>query len=131
MRNLQQLFVLCTASQIIGGDFATFCGLLRIYEQRCCQMDTLILRPHKTFGHITTSFSFFLVDRSTVVTLHFQLFFLENSGHKKRDRNSTYQSLGICIIKAATVRTKTLSQVNVIKSVSRHVRLQIYSKNTG
>ena len=80
-------------------------------------MDALVPWPHKTFGHITTSFIFFLVDRSTVVTLHFQLFFLENSGHKKRDRNSTYQSLGICIIKAATVRTKTLSQVNVIKSV--------------
>ena len=34
MRNLHQLFVLdlCTASQIIGGDFAKFCGLLRIYE---------------------------------------------------------------------------------------------------
>ena len=32
LRNLHQLFVLCTASQIIGGDFAKFCGLLRIYE---------------------------------------------------------------------------------------------------
>ena len=32
MRNLHQLFVLCTASQVIGGDFAKFCGLLRIYE---------------------------------------------------------------------------------------------------
>ena len=32
LRNLQQLFVLCTASQIIGGNFAKFCGLLRIYE---------------------------------------------------------------------------------------------------
>ena len=31
MRNRHQLFVLCTASQIIGGDFANFCGLLRIY----------------------------------------------------------------------------------------------------
>ena len=31
-RNLHQLFVLCTASQIIGGDFTKFCGLLRIYE---------------------------------------------------------------------------------------------------
>ena len=30
--NLHQLFVLCTASQIIGGDLAKFCGLLRIYE---------------------------------------------------------------------------------------------------
>ena len=30
LRNLHQLFVLCTASQIIGGDFAKFCGLLRM-----------------------------------------------------------------------------------------------------
>ena len=30
LRNLHQLFVLCTASQIIGGDFAKFCGLHRI-----------------------------------------------------------------------------------------------------
>ena len=29
---LNQLFVLCTASQIIGGHFAKFCGLFRIYE---------------------------------------------------------------------------------------------------
>ena len=28
--NLRQLFVLLTASQLIGGDFATCCGLLRI-----------------------------------------------------------------------------------------------------
>ena len=32
MRNLHQLFVLFTASQIIGGDFAKFCGLLRMCE---------------------------------------------------------------------------------------------------
>jgi hypothetical protein len=32
LRNLHQLFVLCTASQIIGGYFAKFCGLLTIYE---------------------------------------------------------------------------------------------------
>ena len=32
LRNLHQLFVLCTASQIIGRDFAKFCGLLRMYE---------------------------------------------------------------------------------------------------
>ena len=30
MRNLHQLFVLFTGSQIIGEDFAKFCGLLRI-----------------------------------------------------------------------------------------------------
>ena len=32
LQNLHQLFVLCTASQMIGGDFAKFRGLLRIYE---------------------------------------------------------------------------------------------------
>ena len=32
LRNLHQLFVLSTTSQIIGGDFAKFGGLLRIYE---------------------------------------------------------------------------------------------------
>ena len=32
LQNLHQLFVLCTASQIIGGDFAKFCVLLRINE---------------------------------------------------------------------------------------------------
>ena len=32
MRNLHQLFVLCTAHQIIVKDFTKFCSLLRIYE---------------------------------------------------------------------------------------------------
>ena len=32
LRNLHRRFVLCSASQIYGGDFAKFCGLLRIYE---------------------------------------------------------------------------------------------------
>ena len=32
LQNLHRTFVLCSASQIIGGDFAKFCGLLRIYE---------------------------------------------------------------------------------------------------
>ena len=32
LRNLHLLFVLCTDRQIMGGDFAKFCGLLRIYE---------------------------------------------------------------------------------------------------
>ena len=32
LQNLHQLFVLGTASQIVNGDFAKFCGLLRIYE---------------------------------------------------------------------------------------------------
>ena len=72
-----------------------------------------------------TDFSFFLVDRSTGVTLHFQLFFLESSGRRKKDKTWAYQSLGICIIKTATVRTKTLSQVNKINSLSRE-GLHIY-----
>ena len=32
LQDLHQLFVLCTASQIVGGDFAKFWVLLRIYE---------------------------------------------------------------------------------------------------
>ena len=32
LRNLHRRFVLCSVSQIYGGDFAKFCGLLRIYE---------------------------------------------------------------------------------------------------
>ena len=32
MRNLHRRFGLCSASQIYGGDFAKFCGLLRIFE---------------------------------------------------------------------------------------------------
>ena len=32
MRNLHRRFVLCSASQIYGRNFAKFCGLLRIYE---------------------------------------------------------------------------------------------------
>ena len=32
MRNLHRRFVLCSNGQIYGGDFAKFCGLLRIYE---------------------------------------------------------------------------------------------------
>ena len=32
LRNLYRRFVLCSNSQIYGGDFANFFGLLRIYE---------------------------------------------------------------------------------------------------
>ena len=32
LRNLHRRIVLCSASQIYGGDFAKFCDLLRIYE---------------------------------------------------------------------------------------------------
>ena len=32
LQNHHQFFVLCTDSQIIGGDFPKFCGLLRICE---------------------------------------------------------------------------------------------------
>ena len=32
LQNLHRRFVLCSASQIYGEDFANFCGLLRIYE---------------------------------------------------------------------------------------------------
>ena len=32
LQNLHRRFVLCSNGQIYGGDFAKFCGLLRIYE---------------------------------------------------------------------------------------------------
>ena len=32
LQNLHHRFVLCSNGQIYGGDFAKFCGLLRIYE---------------------------------------------------------------------------------------------------
>ena len=32
LRNLHCRFILCSASQIYGGDFSKFCGLLRMYE---------------------------------------------------------------------------------------------------
>ena len=32
LQNLHRRFVLCSNSQILGGDFAKFCVLLRIYE---------------------------------------------------------------------------------------------------
>ena len=32
LRNLHSRFVLCSNGQIYSGDFAKFCGLLRIYE---------------------------------------------------------------------------------------------------
>ena len=35
LRNLHGRFVLCSNGQIYGGDFAKFCGLLRIYELYC------------------------------------------------------------------------------------------------
>ena len=32
LQNLSRRFVLCSASQIYGGDFEKFCGLIKIYE---------------------------------------------------------------------------------------------------
>ena len=42
LRYLHQLFALCTASQIIGGDFAKFCGLLRLNELYYFLYDSMI-----------------------------------------------------------------------------------------
>ena len=50
MRNLHQLFVLCTASQIIGGDFTKFCGLLRIYELYITDLLLLVPLSFTTFS---------------------------------------------------------------------------------
>ena len=36
LRNHHLGFVPCSNRQIYGGDFAKFCGLLRIYELYCC-----------------------------------------------------------------------------------------------
>ena len=43
MRNLHQLFDWQCIGQIIGGDFAKFCGLLRIYELYVVVVSTAIL----------------------------------------------------------------------------------------
>ena len=40
LRNLHRRFVLCSNGQIYGGDFAKFCGLLRIYELYICNILT-------------------------------------------------------------------------------------------
>jgi len=45
-RNLHQLFVVCTASQIIGGDFVKICGLLRIYELYSCYIWNVLIFPY-------------------------------------------------------------------------------------
>ena len=42
LRNLHRRFVLCTASQIYGGDFAKNWGLLRIYELYYSRVDTFV-----------------------------------------------------------------------------------------
>ena len=42
LRNLHRRFVLCSASQIYGGDFAKFCGLLRIYELLCIVLHSTV-----------------------------------------------------------------------------------------
>ena len=39
LRNLHRIFLLCSTSQIYSGDFAKFCGLLRIY-----QLNTILLQ---------------------------------------------------------------------------------------
>ena len=42
LRNLHLAFVLCSSSHKLGGDFAKFCGLLRIYELYKVELWTLI-----------------------------------------------------------------------------------------
>ena len=47
LRNLHRRYVLCSASQIYGGDFAQFCGLLRMYElygNKHCKDDWIEIR---------------------------------------------------------------------------------------
>ena len=64
LRNLHQLFVLCTASQIIGGYFAKFCGLLRIY-----QVYTKLSQP-SSFGRIEDTINCFRDLLTFITTLH-------------------------------------------------------------
>ena len=47
LRNLHRRFVLCSNGQIYGGDFAKFCGLLRIYELYTEEKLVGILLPDK------------------------------------------------------------------------------------
>ena len=57
MRNLQQLFDWQYIGQIIGGDFANFCGLLRIHElygNFCSLFLPLDQKDSKTHHHYPT-----------------------------------------------------------------------------
>ena len=70
LRNLHRRFVLCGASQIYSGDFAKFCGLLRIYElyQITFLKTRLFLTP--------TQKCFDLPNK--LVVFHFMIFHLSN-----------------------------------------------------
>ena len=56
LRNLHQSFVTCTASQIISGDFAKYCGLLRIYELYKLHYTGLIIYPYLTVFQMSVTF---------------------------------------------------------------------------
>ena len=56
MRNLHHRFVLCSASQIYGGDFTKFCGLLRIYD--LIKQNVLYYRICFIFEKITVNLMF-------------------------------------------------------------------------
>ena len=57
LRNLQRWFVLCSNGQIYGGDFAKFCGLLRIYvwtlRTKCSQSE--VSNAHGQIGILKSS----------------------------------------------------------------------------
>ena len=75
LRNLHRRFVLCSNSQIYGGDFAKFCGLLRIYELYTIPMvlnSSLILPRHQTALHVQIPFILILI--LFFVFLHDMLF---------------------------------------------------------
>ena len=55
--NLYRRFVLCNAIQIYGGDFANFCGLLKIYELHKSPKFTQLI---KAWGFIRLSPIYFL-----------------------------------------------------------------------
>ena len=51
MRNLYCRFVLWSNGQIYGGDFAKFCGLLRIYE--LYHIWVIIIMPLSSFNEVS------------------------------------------------------------------------------
>jgi hypothetical protein len=61
LQNLHQLFDWQYIGQIIGGDFAKFCGLLRIYEFYLVMMLELFLESSNQISLISNIEKYFLV----------------------------------------------------------------------
>ena len=63
MRNLHHLFVLCTASQIIDGDFSKLCGLLRINELYEYFFQERIRPKRQQWWHVFTD----VINRNSII----------------------------------------------------------------